>query len=129
MQAIWEDRVIADSERCIEVEGNQYFPVEDVDMTLLRPSDKETVCSWKGTARYYDVAVGTEINRDAAWYYPAPFDARRSRGASPSGEASRFAEPRRRSADLDLLWHQGEDAPRRKLVRGEHPAQLTHPRG
>ncbi len=75
MQAIWNGRIIADSDRCIEVEGNQYFPVEDVDMSLLQPSDTETVCSWKGTAHYYDVAVGGEVNRDAAWYYPAPFDA------------------------------------------------------
>jgi uncharacterized protein (DUF427 family) len=29
------------------------------------------VCSWKGTASYYDVVVGAEVNTEAAWYYPS----------------------------------------------------------
>ncbi|HYC48042.1 MAG TPA: DUF427 domain-containing protein, partial [Burkholderiales bacterium] len=41
----------------------------------LQPSDTHTVCGWKGTASYYNVAVNGEINRDAAWYYPEPKDA------------------------------------------------------
>ncbi|HEV7801167.1 MAG TPA: DUF427 domain-containing protein, partial [Burkholderiales bacterium] len=32
----------------------------------------------KGTASYYHVAVDGEVNRDAAWYYPAPKDAARN---------------------------------------------------
>jgi uncharacterized protein (DUF427 family) len=30
------------------------------------------VCPWKGTASYYDVVVGSDVNRDAAWYYAEP---------------------------------------------------------
>jgi uncharacterized protein (DUF427 family) len=30
------------------------------------------VCPWKGTAHYYDVVIGDQVNRDAAWYYPDP---------------------------------------------------------
>jgi uncharacterized protein (DUF427 family) len=30
------------------------------------------VCSWKGTAHYYDLVVGEAINANAAWYYPEP---------------------------------------------------------
>lgn len=26
----------------------------------------------KGVARYYDVVVDGDVNRDAAWYYPEP---------------------------------------------------------
>jgi len=33
-------------------------------------SDKHTVCHWKGVASYYDVVVGGQVNKDAAWYYP-----------------------------------------------------------
>ena len=37
---------------------------------MFRPSELTSVCSWKGTARYYDVGVNGKTNRDAAWYYP-----------------------------------------------------------
>ncbi len=28
------------------------------------------VCPWKGTASYYTVEVGDQVNEDAAWFYP-----------------------------------------------------------
>ena len=37
-----------------------------------RPSTTQTVCSWKGTASYYDLGVDGAVNKDAAWYYPEP---------------------------------------------------------
>ena len=33
------------------------------------------MCGWKGTASYYHVVVGDEVNEDAAWYYPSAKDA------------------------------------------------------
>jgi len=36
---------------------------------------KETICSWKRTARYYDVNVNGEGNDSAAWCYPLPITA------------------------------------------------------
>ena len=74
-RAIWNGSVIADSDRCIVVEGNQYFPPNAVKREYLRDSDTHTVCSWKGTASYFDVVVGGKTNKDAAWYYPQPKDA------------------------------------------------------
>ena len=73
-KAIWNGTVIAEAaDDTIEVvEGNQYFPEEAVRRDPLQASDTHTVCGWKGTASYYHVAVGGEINRDAAWYYPEP---------------------------------------------------------
>ena len=71
-RAIWKDTIVAESDQCIEVEGNQYFPPEAVRTEVLRPSDTQTICSWKGTASYHDIVVGDAINKDAAWYYPAP---------------------------------------------------------
>ena len=70
IKAIWQDKVIARSERCEVVEGNRYFPPEAVNRAFLRPSETHTVCPWKGTASYYDVVVGEAVNKDAAWYYP-----------------------------------------------------------
>jgi len=57
------------------VEGNIYFPPEAVNKEYFRPSDTHTVCPWKGTASYYDVVVGDQVNKDAAWYYPQPKEA------------------------------------------------------
>ncbi len=71
-RAIWNGTEIAASDRCVVVEGNQYFPAETVNREYLRDSATHTVCNWKGTASYYDVVVNGEINKDAAWYYPQP---------------------------------------------------------
>jgi uncharacterized protein (DUF427 family) len=42
---------------------------------VFRESETHTECPWKGTASYYDVVVGGEVNKDAAWFYPQPKDA------------------------------------------------------
>jgi uncharacterized protein (DUF427 family) len=71
-RAIWKGAVIAESDRCLVVEDNYYFPPDTVKREHLRPSATHTKCSWKGTASYYDVVVGDQRNVDAAWYYPEP---------------------------------------------------------
>jgi uncharacterized protein (DUF427 family) len=72
MRAIWNDAVIAHSDDTVTVEGNHYFPAESVDDRYLAPSDKHTVCHWKGVASYYDLVVDGDVNPAAAWYYPDP---------------------------------------------------------
>ena len=71
-KAIWENAVLAESDKCVEVEGNQYFPPESLRKEFFHASAKHTVCPWKGLASYYDVEVGGKRNPDAAWYYPDP---------------------------------------------------------
>ena len=71
-QAIWNGVAIATSDRTVMVEGNHYFPPDSVDATLLCASDKTTRCPWKGTANYYDVVVGDQVNSAAAWTYRDP---------------------------------------------------------
>lgn len=78
MKAIWNDAVIAESSDTVVVEGNHYFPPEALHKEHLRPSQHTSVCGWKGTANYYDVVVGGEVNRNAAWYYASPSDAARA---------------------------------------------------
>ncbi len=73
--ATYEGTEIARSDDTVVVEGNHYFPPEDVKTGVLEPSDSHTTCPWKGEASYYDVVVGEHRNHDAAWYYPAPKDA------------------------------------------------------
>ncbi len=74
-KAIWNNKVLAESDQTILVEGNYYFPPESVNVDFLHSSATHTVCSWKGTASYYDVVVDGQLNKDAAWYYPEPKDA------------------------------------------------------
>jgi uncharacterized protein (DUF427 family) len=64
--------VLAESDDCVEVEGNQYFPSDSVKSEYLRPSATTTVCPWKGIANYYHVEAGGRRNADAAWYYADP---------------------------------------------------------
>jgi uncharacterized protein (DUF427 family) len=71
-KATWEGTVIAESDKTIEVEGNQYFPPDSIHVDLLQPSDYHTTCAWKGKASYYDVVVNGKKNANAAWYYPEP---------------------------------------------------------
>jgi len=72
MKAIWNGQVIAESDQTKNVEGNQYFPKESVNMEFFISSETNTVCHWKGTASYFDVVVDGAVNKDAAWYYPSP---------------------------------------------------------
>jgi uncharacterized protein (DUF427 family) len=72
MRAVWNGAVIAESDETVVVEGNHYFPASSVDQRYLRPSSNHTVCGWKGLASYYDLVVGDQVNRDAAWYYAEP---------------------------------------------------------
>ncbi len=74
-KAMWNGKVVAESDKTEVVEGNQYFPPESVRKEYLQPSDKETVCPWKGTASYYNVVVDGNVNENAAWYYATPKDA------------------------------------------------------
>ena len=69
-KAVWNGAVIAESDRTRVIEGNHYFPPESVHREHLRETGSHTTCPWKGVASYYDVVVGDEVNRDAAWYYP-----------------------------------------------------------
>jgi len=71
-KAIWEGMVLAESSKCVEVEGNQYFPPDAVKQEYFKPSAAHTVCPWKGTASYYDLEVNGKRNPGAAWYYPEP---------------------------------------------------------
>ncbi|ELR71034.1 hypothetical protein C900_03164 [Fulvivirga imtechensis AK7] len=70
MQAIWNDKVIAESDDTIVVEGNHYFPKEAIKKEHFVQSDHHSVCPWKGTASYYDIEVNGKTNENAAWYYP-----------------------------------------------------------
>jgi uncharacterized protein (DUF427 family) len=72
MRATWQGSILAESDDTVVVEGNHYFPAESLRREHFRESATHSVCPWKGTASYYDVVVGGDVNRDAAWYYATP---------------------------------------------------------
>ncbi len=74
-KAVWNGAVLAESDQCEVVEGNQYFPPDAINQDYFQPSDTHTTCPWKGVASYYTVVVDGQENKDAAWYYPEPKDA------------------------------------------------------
>jgi uncharacterized protein (DUF427 family) len=74
-KATWSGATLAESDNCIVVEGNQYFPPDSVNREYLQQSDAHSTCPWKGVASYYTVVVNGKQNEDAAWYYPQPKDA------------------------------------------------------
>lgn len=69
--------VVADTRRAVRVLETShppgwYIPAQDVRMDLLRPTDRHTVCEYKGAASYYTISAGGRDRVDAAWTYPQP---------------------------------------------------------
>jgi uncharacterized protein (DUF427 family) len=72
VKATWNNKVLAESDETVVVEGNHYFPPRSVKREYFHESSSHTECPWKGTASYYHVVVDDQTNKDAAWYYPNP---------------------------------------------------------
>ena len=75
MKAIWNGKVIAESDNTTVIEGNHYFPEDSINKEFFDASSTHTTCFWKGEASYYSIKVDGKVNKDAAWYYPTPKDA------------------------------------------------------
>ncbi|MGA7833431.1 MAG: DUF427 domain-containing protein [Terracidiphilus sp.] len=71
-RAIWNGKVIAESEKTVTMEGNLYFPESSLRREYFHPSTTTSMCPVKGQARYLNVLIDGEDNQDAAWYYPDP---------------------------------------------------------
>lgn len=72
MKAVWNNKIIAQSDRTIIVENNHYFPPESIKSDFFKHSDTHSNCPWKGEASYYTLVVDGKENVDAAWYYKNP---------------------------------------------------------
>ncbi len=68
--------ILAESDETVVVEGNHYFPSSSINWDFFTKTEKTSVCSWKGTAEYYSVAVdGNDFI-----IYPEPHFISRSSG-------------------------------------------------
>ncbi|WEK60917.1 MAG: DUF427 domain-containing protein [Candidatus Microbacterium colombiense] len=69
---------IADSSRAIVLretghDDRYYLPRDDVDFTLLQPTESRSHCPVKGDADDY-WALASDPATDVAWSYPTPFE-------------------------------------------------------
>lgn len=71
-RAVWDGVVIAESEHVVRLHGHTYFPLSSVCDAYLRETDLRTTCHEKGEATFFDVVVGCDVNRHAAWRYHKP---------------------------------------------------------
>lgn len=69
-RATWQGIILAKSDNGVVVEGNYYFPPEDVNDEYFVESPKHTICPWKGKAHYYHLETDETREEDIAWYYP-----------------------------------------------------------
>lgn len=72
MKAIWNNTVVAESDRTMVVENNHYFPSESVRLEYLKKNGGVYTCPWKGACEYYDVTVSGKTAEGAAFSYPNP---------------------------------------------------------
>ncbi len=72
MKAVWNGKVIAESDDIVTVEGNAYFPASAVKAEYLADSSHTSVCPWKGTANYHSLSVDGQSNANAVWFYADP---------------------------------------------------------
>jgi uncharacterized protein (DUF427 family) len=49
-----------------------YLPLADLRRELLRPSETESHCPYKGTARYWSVEIDGQLHEDLIWIYRTP---------------------------------------------------------
>lgn len=75
VRATWNEAILAESNQCIVVEGNYYFPAETLVKKHFQSSNWRSHCHWKGTAFYFHIEVDGSLNKNAAWYYPDPLPA------------------------------------------------------
>jgi uncharacterized protein (DUF427 family) len=69
--------VLGESTNALElVEGDYppviYFPREDLAMAFLDPSNKSSLCPYKGEASYFSIVAKSGPIADAAWSYETP---------------------------------------------------------
>ena len=76
-RAIWNGKVIAESEATETVGGTVYFPEASLKREYFRPSSTTSQDRVMGQARYLNLVMDGQENPDAAFYYPDPNPAAR----------------------------------------------------
>ncbi len=77
VQIVFDGLTIADTRRAIRVLETSsppvyYIPSVDIQMEHLQPTERRTVCEWKGHATNWTVTHDDRTAPNAAWSYPHP---------------------------------------------------------
>lgn len=78
VEVAWAGRTIANTGsayRVLETASPPtfYLPPDDVRSELLEPSERFSICEWKGRARYFSLRSGGGVIADVAWSYADPW--------------------------------------------------------
>lgn len=79
-------KTIADTRRALTLRETtyppmHYIPREDVDMSVLKPTDHRSHCPYKGDASYFSIETGGRSAENAVWSYQQPYPAVQEIGA------------------------------------------------
>ena len=79
VRVVFNGETVADSARMKLMHESRhlpvyYFPLEDVRMELMSPTDHSTHCPYKGDASYWSIGVGERCEENVMWSYETPFD-------------------------------------------------------
>jgi len=114
--ATYQGTETARSDHTVVVEGNHYFPLEDVRHEVLQqPSATHTICPWKGEASYYEVVVDDLRGADA----PAPMGTASSRCSAGDGRVIALVHGPSRSRPLRIRFASQRSSsldPRKKVA-------------
>lgn len=77
LKVVFGGEVVAESRRGYRVletshPPTYYIPKADCRMEFLTPTERRSICEFKGAARYYTLAVGGSRAEHAVWEYPTP---------------------------------------------------------
>jgi uncharacterized protein (DUF427 family) len=80
VRVIFNGKTVAESTRALAMQETDYpvvhyIPRDDVDMSLLTPTDHGSHCPYKGDASYFTIEADGESADNAVWYYDDPYPA------------------------------------------------------
>ena len=88
-KAIWNGKVVAESDRIEVVEGNIYFPPEALKREYFADSNHTSICPWKGTAGYFSLTVDGKTRTPPGSTLTPSLPRPISKASWPSGVVSR----------------------------------------
>ena len=80
VKVMFNGKVIADTQRALVLREGPlppalYLPREDVEMSLLQPTEHTTHCPFKGDANYFTINAEGKTAENAVWTYESPIPA------------------------------------------------------
>lgn len=78
VQVLIDDQLVADTTGAAKVVETAsaptfYLPPQDIRLELIIPSERTSLCEWKGEAQYVHVQIGPQVERNIGWRYLTPY--------------------------------------------------------